>query len=158
VSRRRSGRIVNIGSVSGITAMPFGGSYSGTKAAVHLISDALRMELRPFGIDVITVQPGAVLSGFGKRASTGIARFREDSRYSAVADSIEARAMASQADGMPTAEFARWLVGEVTAQRPQAVSRAGTSSSLLPALAKLPVRLRDAILSRKFGLDRLRRA
>jgi len=66
---RRDGRIVNIGSVSGVTATPFGGAYCATKAAVHLMSDALRMELAPFGIRVITVQPGAVESHFGERAA-----------------------------------------------------------------------------------------
>jgi len=78
---RRSGRIVNIGSVSGVTATPFSGAYCASKAAVHLISDSLRMELAPFGIRVITVQPGAVESRFGERAEVGVERFKEGSLY-----------------------------------------------------------------------------
>ena len=152
---RRSGRIVNIGSVSGVTATPFGGAYCGTKAAVHLMSDALRMELAPLGIRVITVQPGAVESRFGARAAHGIERYRDGSIYSKVFDSIEARAGASQEGWMPTAKFARHVVDAVTAPSPPAVFRAGKHSVRLPLLAHLPAVLRDRIFSKRFGLDRL---
>jgi NADP-dependent 3-hydroxy acid dehydrogenase YdfG len=152
---RRSGRIVNIGSVSGVTATPFSGAYCASKAAVHLISDAMRMELAPFGIRVITVQPGAVESRFGERAGRGVERFREGSLYSQIFDSIEGRAGASQVGSMPAADFAHWLVAAVTAASPPAVIRAGKHSVRLPAMAHLPARFRDRIFSRRFGLDRI---
>ena len=60
--RRRTGRIVNIGSVVGILPTPFAGSYCASKAGLHMLSDVLRMEVAPFGIDVIVVQPGGVRS------------------------------------------------------------------------------------------------
>ncbi|CAB4942249.1 unannotated protein [freshwater metagenome] len=56
--RRRSGRVVNVSSLLGRMAIPGSGAYSGTKHAVEALSDALRMELRPFGVDVVVVQPG----------------------------------------------------------------------------------------------------
>jgi len=152
---RRSGRIVNIGSVSGVTATPFSGAYCASKAAVHLISDSLRMELAPFGIRVITVQPGAVESRFGERAEVGVERFKEGSLYSQVFDSIEARAGASQEGSMPAADFAHLLVGAVTAPSPPSIFRAGKHSIRLPALARLPAGFRDRIFSRRFGLDRI---
>lgn len=152
---RRSGRIVNIGSVSGVTATPFSGAYCASKAAVHLISDAMRMELAPFGIRVITVQPGAVESRFGERAGREVERFREGSLYSQVFDAIEARASASQVGSMPAADFAHLLVNAVTAPSPPAIFRAGKHSVRLPAMARLPARFRDRILSRRFGLDRI---
>lgn len=152
---RGSGRIVNIGSVSGVTATPFSGAYCASKAAVHLISDAMRMELAPFGIQVITVQPGAVESRFGERAGRGVERFREGSLYSQVFKSIEARAGASQVGSMPAADFAHLLVGAVTAPSPPAIFRAGKHSVRLPAMARLPSRFRDRIFSRRFGLDRI---
>jgi len=151
---RGNGRIVNIGSVSGVTATPFSGAYCASKAAVHLISDAIRMELAPFGIRVITVQPGAVESRFGERAGRGVERFREGSLYSQVFDSIEARAGASQVGSMPAADFAHLLVG-VTDPSPPAIFRAGKHSVRLPAMARLPARIRDRIFSRRFGLDRI---
>ena len=56
---KRSGKIVNISSVSGVLPTPFAGAYCSTKAALTAFSDSLRMELAPFGVQVITVQPGA---------------------------------------------------------------------------------------------------
>ncbi len=151
---RGTGKIVNIGSVSGLTTTPFGGAYSASKAAVHMLSDALRMELAPFGIQVVTVQPGAVASAFGERAKRGTGRYRTNSLYSAFADGIEARAVVSQTGAMPSRGFARRVVDAVTRPNPPVVVRAGPLSTLLPFLAHLPVRLRDRILSRKFGLQR----
>jgi len=152
---RGSGRIVNIGSVSGVTATPFSGAYCASKAAVHLISDAVRMELAPFGIRVITVQPGAIESRFGERAGRGVERYREGSLYSQVFDSIEARAGASQVGSMPAPDFARLVVDAVTRPSPPAIIRAGKHSVRLPAMAHLPAAIRDRIFSRRFGLDRL---
>lgn len=149
------GRIVNIGSVSGVTTAPFGGAYSGSKAAVHLMSDALRMELAPFGIEVVTVQPGAVATGFSRTAAAGIERYREGSLYSPVYDAIETRARFSEHRSVCVETFARRLVAEVTRQRPPHTFRLGSGSRLLPFLARLPVRLRDRILARRFGLHRL---
>ncbi|MGB0361140.1 MAG: SDR family NAD(P)-dependent oxidoreductase, partial [Endozoicomonas sp.] len=60
--KRREGVIVNIGSVSGVLCTPFSGSYCASKAAINILSDVLRMELKPFGVRVVTVQPGSVKS------------------------------------------------------------------------------------------------
>lgn len=74
-----------------------------------------------------------------------------DSLYSKFADFIEARSGASQHGAMPAAKFAGLVVEAATAQRPPVVLRGGKNSFLLPFLARLPVRWRDRILSRKFG-------
>ncbi len=66
--RRSKGLVVNIGSVSGVLVTPFAGAYCASKAAVHALSDALRMELAPFGIRVMEVQPGAIDTSFAKNA------------------------------------------------------------------------------------------
>jgi short-subunit dehydrogenase len=155
---RRSGRIVNIGSVSGVLVTPFSGAYCATKAAVHALSDALRMELAPFGIQVITVQPGGIQSQFGATASQGVAA-RSDtlSLYAPVADAIAARANASQQDATPAADFAREMVEAVLKAHPAAVLRIGHGSRMMPMLKRwLPLRQLDRILSRRFRLDRLR--
>lgn len=146
------GLIVNIGSVSGVTTTPFGGAYSASKAAVHLMSDALRMEVARWGIEVVEVQPGSIQSGFGDRAKRGVSRYRSDSLFSDVSDQIEKRAMVSQDGAMPARTFARLVVEAVSREHPKAVFRAGKNSFLLPVLAHLPVRIRDRILSRSFGL------
>ena len=65
-------QVVNIGSVSGILTTPFSGAYCATKAALHSLSDAMRMELAPFKIRVITVQPGAIQSSFGENSLSSV--------------------------------------------------------------------------------------
>ncbi len=151
-------RIANIGSVSGVLVTPFSGAYCATKAAVHALSDALRMELHPFGVEVITVQPGAIRSEFGDTAGRSEAvRNAATSRYAAIADAIAARAGASQQHATPTADFARQMVDALLRTAPPITARIGSGSTLLPALARwLPQRVRDSLLRRRFKLDRLK--
>lgn len=153
-----SGCIVNIGSVSGVTATPFSGAYCASKAAVHSLSDALRMELAPFGIRVLTVQPGGIQSAFGSTATAALNATSDDrpSRYAALSKAIADRASASQDGAMSAETFARRLVDAVLSEKPPLILRIGKHSRTLPALAQLPSRARDALLSRRFGLDRLR--
>jgi len=70
--RARSGRIVNIGSMGGRITFPVGGFYHATKYAVEAISDALRVEVKPFGIDVILVEPGLIRSSFESRVNESL--------------------------------------------------------------------------------------
>jgi NAD(P)-dependent dehydrogenase (short-subunit alcohol dehydrogenase family) len=63
--RRRYGRIVNLSSMGGRLTFPGGGFYHGTKYAVEAISDALRFEVKGFGIDVILIEPGLIKTEFG---------------------------------------------------------------------------------------------
>lgn len=62
---RRRGRIINVSSVAGRVTVPFFGPYNATKHAVESISDSLRHELHPHGVDVIVIEPGAVKTRFG---------------------------------------------------------------------------------------------
>lgn len=70
--RSRGGRIVNIGSMGGRITFPVGGFYHATKYAVEAISDALRVEVKPFGIDVVLVEPGLVRTNFESRVSESL--------------------------------------------------------------------------------------
>ena len=69
--RSRSGRIVNIGSMGGLITFPVGGYYHASKYAVEAISDALRVEVKPFGIEVILVEPGLIRTSFESRMNEG---------------------------------------------------------------------------------------
>ena len=64
--------IVNVGSIVGIFTTPFAAAYCSSKAAIHSVSDALRMELAPLGIRVVIVQPGGVRSAFGDHAEEAL--------------------------------------------------------------------------------------
>jgi NAD(P)-dependent dehydrogenase (short-subunit alcohol dehydrogenase family) len=67
--RAGRGRVVNIGSMGGRITFPAGGYYHASKYAVEAISDALRVEVAPFGIDVVLVEPGMIRTGFGDVAA-----------------------------------------------------------------------------------------
>ena len=66
--RQGWGRIVNVGSVGGSLVLPGGGIYHATKYALEALSDALRFEMRGFGIDVVLVKPGPIKTAFGDTA------------------------------------------------------------------------------------------
>jgi NAD(P)-dependent dehydrogenase (short-subunit alcohol dehydrogenase family) len=66
------GKIVNLGSVGGRVVFPGGGQYHATKHALEAISDALRFELRGFGIDVILLEPGLITTEFGEAATASM--------------------------------------------------------------------------------------
>jgi NAD(P)-dependent dehydrogenase (short-subunit alcohol dehydrogenase family) len=68
----RAGRIVNLSSMGGRLVFPGGGAYHATKWAVEALSDALRVEVAPFGIDVIVIEPGLIKSEFGETAAAGV--------------------------------------------------------------------------------------
>ena len=69
---QRWGKIVNVGSMGGRLSFPGGGHYHATKHALEAISDALRFELRGFGIDVILLEPGLITTEFGETATASM--------------------------------------------------------------------------------------
>jgi short-subunit dehydrogenase len=78
---QRFGRIINISSIGGKFGEPFGCWYHATKFAVEGLSDSLRMELHPFGIDVVVIQPGATHSEWAKIAHDSLTRYSGDGPY-----------------------------------------------------------------------------
>jgi NAD(P)-dependent dehydrogenase (short-subunit alcohol dehydrogenase family) len=70
--RERFGKLVNVSSMGGRLTFPGGGFYHATKHAVEAISDALRFEVRRFGIDVVVVEPGLIKTRFGETAAGSI--------------------------------------------------------------------------------------
>jgi NAD(P)-dependent dehydrogenase (short-subunit alcohol dehydrogenase family) len=154
VLRRAKGLVVNIGSVSGVLVTPFAGAYCASKAAVHALSDALRMELAPFGIRVMEVQPGAIQSSFAKNAGHEAEQLiNEQSPWFPLREGIRARAKASQDKPTPTSEFAAELLKAVQRDKPPRLIRIGNGSRALPLLATvLPKGLLESTLMRRFGL------
>ena len=65
---QRTGRIINISSIAGKLSTPVNGTYAATKFALEALSDALQMELAPFGIQVVLVEPGAIKTRFDDTA------------------------------------------------------------------------------------------
>jgi short-subunit dehydrogenase len=92
---RRSGRIINVSSVGGRMTLPWFGVYNSTKYAVESLSDALRYELKPFGIDVALIEPGVIRTNF---EATAVAQLNEyaDTPYGPALGNYEK--MSKQAD------------------------------------------------------------
>ncbi|WP_455807340.1 SDR family oxidoreductase [Pseudomonas fluorescens] len=154
VLRRAKGLVVNIGSVSGVLVTPFAGAYCASKAAVHALSDALRMELAPFGVRVMEVQPGAIQSSFAKNAGYEAEQLiNEQSPWFPLREGIRARAKASQDKPTPASEFAAVLLKAVEQSKPPRLIRIGNGSRALPLLAALlPKGLLESTLMKRFGL------
>jgi NAD(P)-dependent dehydrogenase (short-subunit alcohol dehydrogenase family) len=71
--RAGSGRIVNLSSMGGKLTFPGGGIYHATKHAVEALSDALRFEVKNFGVDVVVIEPGLIITEFGETAAGSMA-------------------------------------------------------------------------------------
>ncbi|MEX5596448.1 SDR family oxidoreductase [Pseudomonas orientalis] len=152
--RKRKGLVVNIGSVSGVLVTPFAGAYCASKAAVHALSDALRMELAPFGVRVMEVQPGAINTSFAKNAGAQAELLiNEQSPWWPLREGIRARSQASQDKPTPASDFAADVLKAVQQARPPRLLRSGNGSRALPLMAALvPKGLLEAVLKKRFGL------
>lgn len=84
--KQRSGRIVNVASMGGRLTTPYCGWYHSTKYAVESISDALRMEVAAFGIDVVVIEPGMIQTNWGTIAAQNIRKYSGTGDYHAGAD------------------------------------------------------------------------
>jgi NAD(P)-dependent dehydrogenase (short-subunit alcohol dehydrogenase family) len=157
VTRNGGAVVANVGSIVGLFTTPFAAAYCSSKAAVHSLTDALRMELAPFGIHVVSIQPGGVRSSFGEHAEAAI-RLPENSMYQPVEAGIRARAQAGQQGATAAEEFVVPVVEALLQATPPRVIRGGANSVRLPLLKKLlPAALFDAKLSKLFGLEALQK-
>jgi NAD(P)-dependent dehydrogenase (short-subunit alcohol dehydrogenase family) len=152
ISKGSSPVIANVGSIVGLFTTPLAGAYCSSKAALHALTDALRMEVAPFGIRVVTVQPGGVKSSFGNHAEEAL-RLPDNSPYLGMEKGIRARAQAGQVGATPADAFVVPVVDALLRPNPPVWVRGGKGSLVLPLLKKLlPARRFDAIMSKRFGL------
>ncbi|KAJ7070818.1 oxidoreductase [Mycena amicta] len=138
MAARKSGLIVNIGSVVGDVPIPWNGLYSATKAAMHSMSNILSMELRPFNIRVLNVAPGAIRSNL---AANGGAGFSLDptSLYTAYLPDIIRRLNSSQGSAaMPADAFARKVVKAALKRHPPTHMTIGGNAWLFKIMRWLP--------------------
>jgi NAD(P)-dependent dehydrogenase (short-subunit alcohol dehydrogenase family) len=119
---RGSGRIVNVSSVMGRMALPLHGPYNASKYAVEGLTDALRMELAPFGITVVAVEPGTTnTAGHRIRALTHLRRYGEDgSPYADDVRGIETAYEKAFSRAPQPERVARLIERAISARRPAA--------------------------------------
>jgi NAD(P)-dependent dehydrogenase (short-subunit alcohol dehydrogenase family) len=118
---QKSGRIVNVTSIGGQFGEPFGAWYHATKFAVEGLSDCLRMETAPFGIDVIVIEPGAIRTEWSGIASDGLTRRSGATAYAPYARRHAKLIDSAYASRLPSGPevVARTIAKAVRAARPR---------------------------------------
>src|SRR6185369_15168161 len=101
---QRWGKIVNLSSMGGKLTFPGGGYYHATKYAIEALSDALRFEVRGFGIDVVLIEPGLIKSGFSEAA---VSSMQLRSEVGATYDAFHAAVARATKDSYETGPLAR---------------------------------------------------
>jgi NAD(P)-dependent dehydrogenase (short-subunit alcohol dehydrogenase family) len=151
---QRSGTIVNISSMGGRIYTPLGGWYHGTKFALEALSDCLRLEAKPFGIDVVVIEPGSIQTEWGDIAAGNLRKVSADGPYARRADAMAA-SMESEANAhrnSPPTVIADAIAKAVTARRPRTRYTAGFAAKPLITLRRvLPDRAFDALITRLTG-------
>jgi NAD(P)-dependent dehydrogenase (short-subunit alcohol dehydrogenase family) len=157
--RKARGRIVNVSSASGLISTPYVGPYAASKFALEAISDALRVELRAWGIHVALVEPGSVKTPIWEKAQAEADRLGSlgaPEAYRSYEADLEAmrKAIRQAADtAMPVERVVAAVAHALTARRPRTRYLLGLSTRLAVfAFKRLPDRARDWILRRSLGL------
>ncbi|HEY3801185.1 MAG TPA: SDR family oxidoreductase [Kofleriaceae bacterium] len=147
---RRTGRVVNVSSVGGRITLPYFGVYNSTKYAVEALSDALRYELRPFGIDVSLIEPGIIRTNFEATAVSGLGQFKTTPFAVAVEKYEEMSKFANRFASDPIV-IAKAIAKAVGARRPRARYVAPFSNHMIFVMSSLlPTRVWDWTM-RKVG-------
>jgi NAD(P)-dependent dehydrogenase (short-subunit alcohol dehydrogenase family) len=159
--RQGWGRIVNVSSMGGKLTFPGGGAYHGTKHAVEALSDALRFEVRGFGIDVVVIEPGLIKTRFGETAAGSIDAGDTDDDPHAEFNAAVGTATAEVYDG-PLARLgggpetvARAIERAISSRRPKTRYKVTPSARLALAQRRLlPDRAWDALMRSQFPSPR----
>lgn len=152
-----AGRVVTMSSMGGRLTFPFGGYYHASKHAVEALSDALRFEVKPFGIKVSIIEPGLITTGFGESAAgTMGAATSIGSAYATAVAAVDAAMTRSYANKLMTAgpdAVAKAVAHAVGAKRPRTryvVTPA--ARALVTTRALTPGRAWDRVVAAGFRL------
>ena len=155
--RAGKGRIINIGSMGGRFTFPLGGYYHATKYAVEALTDALRMEVKAFGVDVALVEPGVTRSSFVEKTSDSDGMVGEpDSPYAPVRASVSRSNNEAYTNRMMSASaesVAQVVVSAVAADRPRPRYLLTPAAKVMAATHTVAGdRVWDRLMARQFGL------
>ena len=148
-----SGRIINVSSIGGVFYEPLAGWYHAAKFAVEGLSDSLRVELRPFGIDVVIIEPGPILTEWSSIALTSLLQSSEGTAYQQQAESMARTVSAACAGGTATRPevVGRRIARIAAARRTRSRYPVGRGArTIMSARRLLPDRVFDAVLARVY--------
>ena len=157
--RAAKGRIVNIGSVGGKVAAPLLSPYAGSKFAMEGITDSLRRELRPLGVHVAIVEPGAVATEIWRKGTAAAEELLENAPpeaeaiYGKLIAAIRAQAGKTTAEAIPPDEVAKVVEHALTADKPRTRYPVGRDAKMrIRAAGLLPDRVFDRLVARQLGV------
>jgi NAD(P)-dependent dehydrogenase (short-subunit alcohol dehydrogenase family) len=157
--RRARGRIVNMGSIAGRGTIPMMGPYSASKHALEALTDALRLELYPWGIDVSIIEPGAIATPIWQKSLQVSSEIESElpiegkQLYKTTAERIRDRVGLSARRAIPTDAVVQAVLHALTAKRPKTRYLVGTDAKIRAIMVKwLPDRLQDWILKKVLQL------
>jgi NAD(P)-dependent dehydrogenase (short-subunit alcohol dehydrogenase family) len=157
--RKGRGRIVNITTVGVNLAIPFGGLLNSSKSAFAMLSDTLRLELRPFGVRVIAVEPGSISTPAVDKTLGNLEEVishlptEAQQRYGEMIRSVGRRGFEMEKNGSSPEVVATTVHRALTSSRPRIRYRVGKHARLLASLPKiLPESLFDSIRLKMLGL------
>ena len=147
--KQGSGRIINTSSIAGKMVLPFGAWYHVSKFSVEALSDALRMEMKPFGVDVVLIEPGGIKTDWGIIAAKHLAESSKGTAYEE--DALrEAELMHKGYSGNYLSAprvVTRAISRAVNSQRPRARYRIGSGAFIMVFLhTVLPTRWWDGMM------------
>ena len=157
--RETQGRIVNVGSIGGFMANPFLGAYAASKFAMEAVTDALRRELRAWGIHVAIVEPGTIATRIWEKGDTYSQKHirnlpdRAKRLYGAAMVAMTKSVDRRAANAIEPDVVAKAIQHALTARRPRTRYLVGIDAKLLRTLSLvLPDRVLDALVMRALGL------
>ncbi|MFC6010801.1 oxidoreductase [Nocardia lasii] len=154
---QHSGTIVNISSMGGRFATPMGAWYHASKYAVEGLSDALRLEVKQFGINVVIIEPGSIRTPWGSIAADKLSATSGHGPYAAQAaamgKSLEQSSQPNARMTSPPSVIGKAVTKAATARHPRTRYQVGFGSRPLIFLSKiLPDRVFDALIKRSSGV------
>lgn len=117
--KQQSGRIINISSIGGSFGEPHGSWYHATKYALEGLSDSLRMELKQFGIDVVIIKPGAILTEWNSIARENLLKISGNTAYKELAQKHVQMLEKADSNGSSPKVVAKTIIKSVMASKPK---------------------------------------
>lgn len=148
---RGRGRIVNVSSIAGRWVSPGSGWYGASKFALEGLSDALRLELQSFGIDVVVVEPGLIATEFAAVADPSLRRGEDCPIYGRMMARVRTGWAGVYRGASPPLTVARTIERALTAARPRPRYLCGHQAASVIASRILPTRLWDSLIRSQMG-------